>query len=316
MIRSLTYLAVLFTVPALAWAADKERAVYPMDINATDLVWQTVNDNVMGGRSRGGFARAGDALVFAGSTNTDGGGFSSIRASLPTTLDLRAATGVELRVRGDGRTYTFMLRSKARYRRSLLWYRTSFATKPGEWLDIRIPLADLEPRWRGMRLRGPALDTGALTGMGLMIYDKQDGAFRLEVERIRAYPARTAFSMARYKTEQRPLLVFAPNANVLQLKRQLDDLALARVGLDERDVALIVVLEQGVSRAGETLLSRDEAAQLRARYGVGAGEFAVRLVGKDGGTKYEGAKPAAAARLFRLIDAMPMRRAEISQRAK
>lgn len=314
MIRSLSLFAVLFALPAFVWAADKERAVYPMDLAATDLAWQTVNDNVMGGRSRGGFARTADALVFSGSTNTNGGGFSSLRASLPAALDLRKATGVELRVRGDGRTYTFMVRTKARYRRSLIWYRASFETKPGKWLDVRIPLADLTPQWRGMRLRGPALDTGALTGMGLMIYDKQDGAFRLEVERIRAYPARAPFSMERYKDARRPLLVFAPNANALQLKRQLEDLAVARAGLDERDMTLIVILEKGASRAGTTPLSQDEASRLRARYGVGAGEFAVRLVGKDGGTKYESAKPALPARLFKLIDAMPMRQRELKQR--
>ena len=37
--------------------------------------WITVNDNVMGGRSKGGFTFKGDRLLFAGSTNTNGGGF-------------------------------------------------------------------------------------------------------------------------------------------------------------------------------------------------------------------------------------------------
>ena len=41
--------------------------------------WIVVNDNVMGGRSKGGFAFIKNKLVFSGSTNTNGGGFSSIR---------------------------------------------------------------------------------------------------------------------------------------------------------------------------------------------------------------------------------------------
>ncbi len=44
--------------------------------------WQTVNDNVMGGRSLGGPEFADGLMVFAGETNTDGGGFSSLRLAL------------------------------------------------------------------------------------------------------------------------------------------------------------------------------------------------------------------------------------------
>ena len=42
--------------------------------------WVTVNDNVMGGRSIGDFTIKEGKLVFRGSTNTNGGGFSSIRS--------------------------------------------------------------------------------------------------------------------------------------------------------------------------------------------------------------------------------------------
>ena len=43
----------------------------------TQNPWQTVNDNVMGGRSSGGSALQDGALVFTGSTNTNGAVFSS-----------------------------------------------------------------------------------------------------------------------------------------------------------------------------------------------------------------------------------------------
>ena len=43
--------------------------------------WRTVNDNVMGGRSVGDFEVGDSTLNFKGRTNTNGGGFSSIRAS-------------------------------------------------------------------------------------------------------------------------------------------------------------------------------------------------------------------------------------------
>ena len=41
-----------------------------------------------------------------------------------------------------------------------------------------------------------------------------------------------------------------------------------------------------------------------------AAAFRVRLVGKDGGVKFDSAKPVSADALFALIDAMPMRREE------
>lgn len=47
--------------------------------------WRTVNDGVMGGQSNGGSNLAGRILTFAGETNTDGGGFSSIRIGIPLT---------------------------------------------------------------------------------------------------------------------------------------------------------------------------------------------------------------------------------------
>ena len=65
--------------------------------------WITVNDNVMGGRSKGGFTFKGDRLLFTGSTNTNGGGFSSIRTR-PGALGLSGKEGVMIRFKGDGRT--------------------------------------------------------------------------------------------------------------------------------------------------------------------------------------------------------------------
>ena len=72
------------------------------------LKWRAVNDDVMGGRSKGGFRLEERSLVFEGSTNTDGGGFSSIRSGVGR-FDLGNYDGIRLRVRGDGRTYTFRL---------------------------------------------------------------------------------------------------------------------------------------------------------------------------------------------------------------
>lgn len=153
-----------------------------------DLPWYPVNDGVMGGRSEGGFRLEDDALVFAGTTNTDGGGFSSIRSE-SRPLDLEAWDGIRLRIRGDGRTYTFRLTTAgARTGRDRISYWADFDTRE-RWEIVDVPFHRFRPRRRGRWLEGPALEPSAIDGLGLMIYDKRDGPFRLDVDWIRAYRA-------------------------------------------------------------------------------------------------------------------------------
>lgn len=144
--------------------------------------WYPVNDNVMGGRSMGDFQIASGILIFAGATNTDGGGFASIRSSR-RAMNLERYSGISLRVRGDGRTYRLRLET-----RSGVAYFAPFATgEASEWETLRVPFSRFEPRRRGKPLPGPPLDPASIEGLGLMIFDRRDGPFRLEVDWIGAY---------------------------------------------------------------------------------------------------------------------------------
>ncbi|NBQ73535.1 MAG: hypothetical protein EBU11_11605, partial [Gammaproteobacteria bacterium] len=73
--------------------------------DSPDVGWYVQNDNVMGGQSVGGFSVQASELVFSGNTNTNGGGFSSIRSE-PLELDLADYDGIRLTVKADGRRYT------------------------------------------------------------------------------------------------------------------------------------------------------------------------------------------------------------------
>ena len=77
-----------------------------------DVDWFVVNDNVMGGRSDGGFEITEGELSFSGRTNTRGGGFSSIR-SQRLGLDLSDYDSIRIKVLGDGRRYTWRLTTGA-----------------------------------------------------------------------------------------------------------------------------------------------------------------------------------------------------------
>ncbi len=154
----------------------------------TDLGWFVVNDNVMGGRSEGDFTVAQGELYFSGSTNTRGGGFSSIRTGA-MQLDLSDSEGIRLRVKGDGRRYTWRLTTNARWWGRQISYWAEFETEEGAWSTVDIPFSRFVPQFRGARLDGPPLDTTQITGMGLMIYDNRDGPFELRMTSVHAYPA-------------------------------------------------------------------------------------------------------------------------------
>ncbi len=157
--------------------------------DSPDLRWYVQNDNVMGGRSEGGFEIADRGeLIFAGSTNTNGGGFSSIRTR-PFKLDMSDYDGIRLRVKGDGRRYTWQLQTAARYRGFRVSYWAEFDTVDGEWSTMDIPFGSFYPQIRGFKLDGPELDSSNITELGLYIYDKKDGPFKLQLDSVAGYSA-------------------------------------------------------------------------------------------------------------------------------
>lgn len=184
----------LFPPPLDASDADfgDELLLTEFTTDPAGLEWYVVNDNVMGGRSEGGFEIEQGKLRFAGRTNTRGGGFSSIRTR-PVQLDLSKYTGIRLQVAGDGRRYTWRLTTAARWRGREISYWADFDSLDDAWSTTDIPFTRFVPKYRGTQLDGPALDPGQITGMGLMIYDNQDGPFELQLDSVHAYSVRAAF---------------------------------------------------------------------------------------------------------------------------
>lgn len=263
--------------------------------------WWTVNDDVMGGRSRGAFSVLAGILSFEGALDNVGGGFASVR-SLAEPTDLDGFAGIRLVVRGDGRRYRVRLTTaETRTARVAPAFWADFDTRPSTrnaWQVVEIPFERFTLRWRGRRVHGPPLNTGAVGGLGLMIADRGDAPFRLEVARIEAY--RPARPLGAYAWKARPLVVTAEGPGDPRLLRQLARIAADRVGFDARQMVLIVVDRGGpASNALRTATQAPDAG------------FAVRLVGKDGGVKTATAEAVKLPELFARIDAMPMRQAEV-----
>jgi len=150
--------------------------------------WFSVNDNVMGGVSRGGFSVSptGTAIFSGALSRENNGGFSTIR-SPARDLGLEGFDGVLLTVRGDGRSYRFSALKTDRRWETRTW-QTSFETEPGEWTEVRIPFEDLSLRIMGRWIRGAkGIRPADIRSFSIGIADKNEEPFRLEVAAIRAY---------------------------------------------------------------------------------------------------------------------------------
>lgn len=155
----------------------------------TTRAWQAVNDGVMGGRSSGGPIFESGIMRFEGVINTNGGGFSSVRAGLQEGL-LAEQSAIKMRVKSDGRGYKLTLRSDAFYRgRSVAFQAPLPQTAVGEWTNITIDFLDLRPSVFGRPLRGPKFDPSEARSIGIILADGQDGPFALEVDWLKSCKA-------------------------------------------------------------------------------------------------------------------------------
>ena len=183
---------------------------------AATAPWISVDDSVMGGRSASRAVRTGDStLVFVGEVSLDNnGGFASIRTA-PQQHDLAGATGIVLRVRGDGKRYRVNLRTDATF--DGIQYQAGFITIDDTWQDIRLDFAapqgsprmlrplggkprrseglggastPFDPRFRGRPVPdAPHLDPARIRSFGLAIAERQAGPFRLEIDTITSWVA-------------------------------------------------------------------------------------------------------------------------------
>lgn len=110
--------------------------------------WNYTSDRVMGGVSDGGAGLGSeDGTSFAqlrGTVSTaNNGGFIQIRQNLAEPLP-NDATGISLRVRGNGETYYIHLRPE-QSRRPWQFYQAAFETT-GDWQEVSLPWADFKPQ--------------------------------------------------------------------------------------------------------------------------------------------------------------------------
>jgi hypothetical protein len=115
-----------------------------------------------------------------------------------------------------------------------------------------------------------------------------------------------------YKWNNRVLLVFSENPEDQNYKQQFELLKGNENGLKERDLIVLTVFPDRVEIKNSTQAPDISANVLRQYYKVNK-SFAVVLIGKDGGEKKRTQTILNPEELFGIIDAMPMRRAEMEK---
>ena len=159
------------------------RTLFSFDNSQEVRQWGTVLDGVMGGRSTGRISEGQGSLIFEGSTSLqNNGGFSSMRVAVPNDA-FEGADAIRIRVKGDGRTYILGTRGSGNMGGDAFW--TRFDTRAGEWMEITVPIEEMERHYFGRKLEG-TMTPDKIKGLDFYIYDKNSGPFRLEVDTIEA----------------------------------------------------------------------------------------------------------------------------------
>jgi hypothetical protein len=129
---------------------------------------------------------------------------------------------------------------------------------------------------------------------------------------------RNALSMdlTQFQWKNRLLFLFAPDASNPHFNRLQSEITKQPYEVEDRDLVIFEVLEQGPSRMNTTPLNRQTANSIRDHFDVPQRLFTLILVGKDGGVKLKRNDQVNLADIFGLIDSMPMRQKEMQQKNK
>ena len=143
--------------------------------------WKVVDDIVMGGKSLSSFKLSPDGYgLFEGHISLENnGGFSSVNYRFQK-LKVNKDSNIILRVKGDGKNYQLRIKDDSNTSYS---YIIPFATS-GEWEEIKIPLQDMYPSFRGRKLDLPNFSHDYIEEIVFLIGNKKPENFKLLIDTI------------------------------------------------------------------------------------------------------------------------------------
>ncbi len=149
--------------------------------------WNVVNDDVMGGVSTSSVSNSeNDFLLFSGDVSLENnGGFASLRSSIDD-YDFDNFKGFLIKIKGDGKTYSLSFRQTKYF--TGFNYNQKFETKENEWQIIELPFDEFGLKYYGREVEPFDLpDKKSIKQISILISDKQEGPFQIEIEWIGLY---------------------------------------------------------------------------------------------------------------------------------
>jgi Domain of unknown function (DUF4174) len=119
------------------------------------------------------------------------------------------------------------------------------------------------------------------------------------------------FDLKNYVWRKRVLLVFAPDAEHESYKQQLRAVKRDKKDFEDRDLIVVSLFAASGLDENNNTINAEKVRILRRKYNILNTEFRAILIGKDGGKKESREKPFDNPQLFKIIDAMPMRKDEM-----
>jgi len=182
--KHIAFLVCFFTLAcsfSRTETASGGKALFDFSDPAAMRGWHIEDDGVMGGVSKGTFTRDRDGYaIFSGKVSLENnGGFSSVQCYFDP-IDVSSYRTAVLRVRGDGKSYRFIVESEKDARHH---YVANFETT-GKWQEMRIPLSQMYPVRRGDRLDLPDYPGKTMAQVRFMIANGRAESFQLEIGSI------------------------------------------------------------------------------------------------------------------------------------
>ena len=175
----LAALASVVGRPLCAGEPEKGRVMDFSDPDVARRLW-VVNDGVMGGVSQSRFRHDAEGVTFEGEVSLrNNGGFASLRGPVAWA---DGTSALELAVHGDGKRYRLLLRMDSAP--GAASYQCDFDALGPQ--THRFTAADFQATFRGRLVSAAPLVFARVVEFGVLIADKQEGPFGLQLRHIQA----------------------------------------------------------------------------------------------------------------------------------
>lgn len=119
-------------------------------------------------------------------------------------------------------------------------------------------------------------------------------------------------SLENFKWKNRLLIIYFNSENLSQHKNQIATINQATEEYEERDLKVIILQNQKAEIWDSEKSNQLEYSEIIQKLNIDSSEsYQNLLIGKDGGVKLRSDTPIANEKIFKTIDAMPMRQREM-----